>query len=64
MLLMAEKRSKLRKVASIVSGLLTAETHTSRPTAEKLVKPATKLVINYVFMTVERIEGTMPELLS
>ena len=64
MLLMVEKRSKLRKEASIISGLLMAETGTSRTTAEKLVKSAAKLVINYVFMIVERTEGTMAEFLS
>lgn len=57
MLLMAEKRSKLRKEAFIISGLLMAETGTSCTLVKKLIKPAATFVVNYGFAIVQRTGG-------
>ena len=64
MLLMAEKRSKLRKEAFIISGLLMAETGTSCTLVKKLIKPAATFVVNYGFAIVQRTGGIMAESLS
>ena len=66
LLLMAEKRSKLRKETFIISGRLTAETGTSCTRVQKLIKPAAKLVIDYGFVivmrTMRRNNSRIPEL--